>query len=99
MNLRIRTSSHAQHRSSARPPLRGRRPALYLGVAAAGALMVNVLTAGGPGNSSSTTPIYMYEQAFQFYDLGYGTAMALVLLLVGALFSLVYLKFVSVDER
>ena len=41
----------------------------------------------------------MYEQAFQFYDLGYGTAMALVLLLVGALFSLIYLRFVSVDER
>lgn len=61
--------------------------------------LIYVLTAGGPGNASSTTPIYMYEQAFQFYDLGYGTAMALVLLLVGALFSLVYLKFVSVDER
>jgi multiple sugar transport system permease protein len=61
--------------------------------------LIYVLTAGGPGNKSSTTPIYMYEQAFQFYDLGYGTAMALVLLLVGALFSLIYLKFVSVDER
>ena len=61
--------------------------------------LIYVLTAGGPGNASSTTPIYMYEQAFQFYDLGYGTAMALVLLLVGALFSMIYLKFVSVDER
>ena len=61
--------------------------------------LIYVLTAGGPGTKSSTTPIYMYEQAFQFYDLGYGTAMALVLLLVGALFSLVYLRFVSVDER
>src|SRR3954453_1947705 len=48
--------------------------------------LIYVLTAGGPGNKSSTTPIYMYEQAFQFYDLGYGTAMALVLLLVGAIF-------------
>jgi multiple sugar transport system permease protein len=61
--------------------------------------LIYVLTAGGPGNKSSTTPIYMYEQAFQFYDLGYGTAMALVLLLVGAIFSLIYLRFVSVDER
>jgi multiple sugar transport system permease protein len=61
--------------------------------------LIYVLTAGGPGNASSTTPIYMYEQAFQFYDLGYGTAMALVLLLVGAIFSMIYLKFVSVDER
>ena len=61
--------------------------------------LIYVLTAGGPGTKSSTTPIYMYEQAFQFYDLGYGTAMALVLLLVGALFSMIYLRFVSVDER
>ncbi|MCW2700217.1 MAG: Transglycosylase protein, partial [Blastococcus sp.] len=30
------------------PPTRMRRPALYLGVAAAGALLVNVLTAGEP---------------------------------------------------
>src|SRR5215210_2141193 len=47
MNLRIRTSSHA-HRTPSRPPLRGRRPALYLGVAAAGALLVNVMTGGEP---------------------------------------------------
>ncbi len=56
---------------------------------------IYVLTGGGPGNESSTTPVYMYEQAFKFYDLGYGTAMALVLLVVGALFSLVYLRFVG----
>jgi len=31
-----------------RPPLTGRRPALYLAVAAAGALMVNVMSAGEP---------------------------------------------------
>jgi multiple sugar transport system permease protein len=58
-----------------------------------------VLTAGGPGTRSETTPIYMYQQAFKFYNLGYGTAMALVLLVVGALFSLIYMRFVKVDER
>jgi multiple sugar transport system permease protein len=41
----------------------------------------------------------MYEQAFKFYNLGYGTAMALILLVVGALFSLVYLRFLNVDEK
>jgi multiple sugar transport system permease protein len=58
-----------------------------------------VLTGGGPGTKSQTTPIYMYEQAFKFYNLGYGTAMALVLLVIGALFSAIYLRFVKVDER
>ena len=60
---------------------------------------IYVLTQGGPGNKSATTPVYMYEQAFKFYNLGYGTAMALVLLLVGAIFSVVYLRLVKVDER
>lgn len=60
---------------------------------------IYVLTNGGPGNESSTTPVYMYEQAFKFYNLGYGTAMALVLLVIGAAFSLVYMRFVRVDER
>lgn len=60
---------------------------------------IYVLTGGGPGTKSQTTPLYMYEQAFKFYNLGYGTAMALVLLVLGALFSLVYLRFVKVDER
>ncbi len=60
---------------------------------------IYVLTGGGPGTKSQTTPIYMYEQAFKFYNLGYGTAMALILLIVGALFSLVYLRFLNVDEK
>ena len=58
-----------------------------------------VLTGGGPGNKSQTTPIYMYEQAFKFYNLGYGTAMALMLLVLGAVFSLVYLRFVKADDK
>lgn len=60
---------------------------------------IYVLTGGGPGTKSQTTPIYMYEQAFKFYNLGYGTAMAIVLLAIGAVFSLGYMRFVKVDER
>jgi hypothetical protein len=58
MNLRTITSSHALksrvlafRRSGIgpqRPPVAGRRPALYLAVAAAGAVMVNVLTPAEP---------------------------------------------------
>ena len=44
MNLRTTFSARRGHgtRARRRPPLPVRRPALYLGVAAAGALMVNV---------------------------------------------------------
>ena len=60
--------------------------------------LIFVMTAGGPGDRSATTPVYMYEQAFKFYQLGYGTAMALVLLVLGGLFSLVYLKLLGLED-
>jgi len=59
--------------------------------------LIFVMTGGGPGTDSQTLPIYMYEQAFKFYQLGYGTAVALVLLLIGAIFSLVYVRALRVD--
>jgi multiple sugar transport system permease protein len=60
--------------------------------------LIFVMTGGGPGNASSTTPVYMYQEAFQFYQLGYGTAMALVLLALGALFSLIYLRLIKLED-
>jgi multiple sugar transport system permease protein len=60
--------------------------------------LIYVMTGGGPGNASSTTPLYMYQEAFQFYQLGYGTAMALVLLVLGALFSLIYLRLIKLED-
>ncbi|MEV4133253.1 sugar ABC transporter permease [Dactylosporangium sp. NPDC049742] len=60
--------------------------------------LIYVMTGGGPGNASQTTPLYMYQQSFKFYQLGYGTAMALVLLLIGALFSAVYLRLIRLEE-
>jgi multiple sugar transport system permease protein len=60
--------------------------------------LIYVMTGGGPGNASSTTPLYMYQEAFKFYQLGYGTAMALVLLVLGALFSLIYLRLIKLED-
>jgi multiple sugar transport system permease protein len=57
--------------------------------------LIYVMTRGGPGTKSQTLPLYMYEQAFSFSQIGYGTAIALVLLAVGAVFSLVYLRGLS----
>ncbi len=54
--------------------------------------LIYVMTRGGPGTKSQTMPLYMYEQAFSFSQIGYGTAIALVLLAVGAVFSLIYLR-------
>ncbi|MEU7165060.1 sugar ABC transporter permease [Streptomyces morookaense] len=54
--------------------------------------LIWAMTRGGPGNRSETLPVFMYDQAFLKALIGYGTAVALLLLLVGAGFSLVYLR-------
>ncbi|MEP7053700.1 MAG: sugar ABC transporter permease [Actinomycetota bacterium] len=54
--------------------------------------LIFTMTKGGPGSHSQTLPLYMYEQSFSFGQLGYGTALATVLLTVGAVFSLIYLR-------
>ncbi|GAA1832740.1 sugar ABC transporter permease [Agromyces salentinus] len=54
--------------------------------------LIFVMTGGGPGTDSSTLPVLAYQEAFQFGQLGFGTAIATILLLVGALFSIVYLR-------
>lgn len=59
--------------------------------------LIYALTGGGPGTASQTTPLYMYEQAFRYFEIGYGSAMALVMLVIGAAFSLVYLRLIKVE--
>ncbi|WP_369391912.1 carbohydrate ABC transporter permease [Streptomyces sp. CG1] len=59
--------------------------------------LIWVMTRGGPGNRSQTLPLFMYEQAFQNSMIGYGTAVALLLLLVGSLFSVVYLRLLRTE--
>ncbi len=54
--------------------------------------LIFVMTAGGPGTASTTLPLLAYQEAFKFSQLGYGTAIATILLLVGAVFSVVYLR-------
>jgi multiple sugar transport system permease protein len=54
--------------------------------------LIWVMTAGGPGNESTTLPIMAFQEAFKFGDIGYGTAIATVMLLIGAAFSLVYIR-------
>ena len=41
-----------------------------------------VLTGGGPGNTTTTMVLYLYEQGFQFFKLGLASAIAWVLFLI-----------------
>lgn len=54
--------------------------------------LIYTMTGGGPGTKTTTLPIFMYNQAFVNYQLGYGTAISLLLLLLGIVLSLFYIR-------
>ena len=58
--------------------------------------LVFVLTGGANLNTELMT-IYQYRQAFQFYQIGYGSAIALLIIVVGAVLSLIYTRVLRVD--
>jgi multiple sugar transport system permease protein len=53
---------------------------------------IYVITLGGPGTSSETLNILLYQTAFAYYDLGYGSAMVVVFFVLILLISLVLLR-------
>jgi multiple sugar transport system permease protein len=54
--------------------------------------LIFAMTQGGPGSQTAILPVYMYIEAFQFNQLGYGTAIALTLVLIGAILSIAYIR-------
>ena len=53
---------------------------------------IYVITLGGPGTSSETINILLYQTAFAYYDLGYGSAIVVVFFLLIFLISLLLLR-------
>ena len=60
--------------------------------------MIYAFTGGGPSNKTTTLSVYMYTQAFGAFQVGYGTAIALILLLIGAVLSGLYLKAIKANQ-
>lgn len=54
--------------------------------------LVYTMTGGGPGTKTLTLPVFMYKEAFVSYQLGYGTAISMILLVIGILFSVIYIR-------
>ncbi len=54
--------------------------------------LIFAMTQGGPGNDTAILPVYMYIEAFQFNELGYGTMIALALVVIGGLLCALYVR-------
>lgn len=58
-----------------------------------------ILTHGGPNSATMTITLYLYEQGFKFFDFGYASAIAYVLVLITALVSWIQMKLVGDIEE
>lgn len=51
-----------------------------------------ILTQGGPNSATMTITLYLYETGFKFFDFGYASAIAYVLVLITAIVSWIQMK-------
>jgi multiple sugar transport system permease protein len=51
-----------------------------------------LLTGGGPSGATQTLPIYIYREALSFFELGYGSAISALMLLINLVLALFYLR-------
>ena len=58
---------------------------------------IYALTRGGPGNATEIIGIYIYNQSFTAFQLGYGSAVAVVTLVVSIAIGLLYVRGLKVQ--
>lgn len=58
-------------------------------------ILVWVMTRGGPVNASETMATYMYRFGFVRFQLGYGSAVAIIMFILCVIFSLIYQRLTS----
>jgi xylobiose transport system permease protein len=60
--------------------------------------VILVLTNGGPGTDTSILPFRMYQTAFRAYDMGYASAIALLLLVLSTAVSIALVRLSGYDK-
>ncbi|WP_244342239.1 carbohydrate ABC transporter permease [[Clostridium] scindens] len=59
---------------------------------------IMVMTRGGPAKSTEVAVLYIYQQSFDFLNMGYASALSVVLFLILLVFSFVQMKFMMKDN-
>ena len=55
-------------------------------------IVIQTLTNGGPGSATEVIALYAFHTAFQQYAIGYGSAIAVVMLTLNLMFATMYLR-------
>lgn len=53
-----------------------------------------VLTGGGPGRSTETISLFIYRNSFSFFNIGYGSALAMILLIFLMFITVFYMRLI-----
>ena len=61
--------------------------------------MVLALTGGGPGRATEVLALRTYNVIFDSFNLGQGSVLAVVMLVLSMVFTLIYVRFLSAEER
>lgn len=59
---------------------------------------VYALTGGGPGNATETISYYIYREGFTYFHLGRASAASVIMLLISAAISLIYIRFIFREQ-
>lgn len=54
--------------------------------------VIYTMTGGGPGNLTTTLPVYIVQQAITYHNFGYGSALSVIAFVILLCFALGYLK-------
>lgn len=57
-----------------------------------------MMTGGGPGTSTATLAMYIHQNTVSFLDLGYGSALAVVMFALSMIVTAVYLRIIRTKE-
>jgi multiple sugar transport system permease protein len=53
---------------------------------------VYVMTGGGPGNSTLLLSLYINKQAFEYFNIGYASAMSIILIVVTLILTIILVR-------
>lgn len=57
-----------------------------------------IITEGGPKNATNFYSLYLYQNAFQYFKMGYASAMAWILLVIALIFIAILFKLMKFNE-
>jgi multiple sugar transport system permease protein len=55
------------------------------------------MTGGGPLGRSEVIGVYIYRNAFEYREIGYGSAASVIMLVINLVLALIYLRFIRVE--